>query len=141
MDLKGLHGSNKLWKGLYIDTTEHLKVHEGYTFEGVELIPYAGGFAESAGSVLSRHVVMPPQLNIESVVRTAEMEKSRAEVVWAKIQIWRCPKGRLKEAEGPELRRVIWDCQIYVATSSDIGIVFPPLEHKGEDQSDLTLEL
>ena len=65
MDLKGLHGSNKLWKGLDIDTTEHLKVHEGYTFEGVELIPYTGGLAES---VLSRHIGMSPQLNIESVV-------------------------------------------------------------------------
>ena len=49
-DLKGLHGSNELWEGLYIDMTEHLKVHEGYAFEGVELVPYTGGLAESAGS-------------------------------------------------------------------------------------------
>ena len=77
-DLKGLHGSNKLWEGLYIDTTEHLEVHEGYTFEGVELVPYTGGLAESAGSVLPGHIVMPPQLNIEPVIRTAEREKSRA---------------------------------------------------------------
>ena len=96
MDLKGLHGSNKLWEGLDIDTTEHLEVHKGYTLEGMELIPYTGGLAESAGSVLSRHIGMPPQLNIESVIGAAETEKSGPEVVWAKIQIQRSPKGRLK---------------------------------------------
>ena len=59
VDLKGLHGSNKLWEGLDIDTTENLEVHKGHTFEGMELIPYTRGLAESARSILSRHIGMP----------------------------------------------------------------------------------
>ena len=86
-DLKGLHGSNELREGLYIDITEHLKVHEGYALEGVELVPYTGGLAESAGSFLTRHVVMSPQFNIEPVIRAAKPEQSRTEVVRTKVQI------------------------------------------------------
>ena len=59
MDLKGLHGSNKLGEGLNIDTTENLEVHKDYALEGMELIPYTRALAESARSILSRNIGMP----------------------------------------------------------------------------------
>ena len=41
------------------------------------------------------------------MVRAAEAEEGKAEVVWAEIQVWGHTKGSLKKTEGTELRGVV----------------------------------
>ena len=55
---------NELREGGDIDTTENLEVQKGFTLESMELLTYFRFVAEPTGSVLSRDIKMPTELDI-----------------------------------------------------------------------------